>query len=618
MLTSSFKEWILQHPSSISIISEEDGPPPAVLFRVLPGSASRALRLVAENWRDGRAQVFISAESEEEDEALDEWLANINNTLADRLLPMGEILDLLSPSPRREEPLVALCQRWQIPRDFGERLLESVVPSTTEVDAALRDSSLSDEVQFEPSLGLVQLRWTQQGSSCMQLGLELEMPVLLSLAFPLDTLGKEVSLSSAHLVRFDQADINRLAPPCFATRELLPRLLKDLSFRQGNLSQLLEVIWKAVADFLLTPEGRCPVCLATHQTTGLWRCSPCSSELCRFQFEETCSLIGLLKEDASVVALHLALASVAAEAGVLEPFPPQLLSSTGTSRPGRGRVGTAARASTAAASAKTRGLFDWLFHTEQQPCDEVPATATDGSISAMLAQMPSAEKLCQASEEELKHLLDHAGPNTYPVLRFLLASCPLALHPLKRSEQLSMVTGPGVQQLAVLQAAPAQEAVFRQWREDFGSSFGIHGSPLQNWYSIIRNGLQILSNTELMRSGARFGTGLYLADKVTTAQHYCGGFAGSRYAANVGEALQILAVVEYINDPSVHQRHSEGITTVTDPAAVMLRFLLVYSLSSQISADKLDALEVKQRWNLLTEQLAKNTRRACGTFNPKT
>lgn len=105
----------------------------------------------------------------------------------------------------------------------------------------------------------------------MQLGLELEMPVLLSLAFPLDTLGKEVSLSSAHLVRFDQADINRLAPPCFATRELLPRLLKDLSFRQGNLSQLLEVIWKAVADFLLTPEGRCPVCLATHQTTGLWR-----------------------------------------------------------------------------------------------------------------------------------------------------------------------------------------------------------------------------------------------------------------------------------------------------------------------------------------------------------
>ena len=120
-------------------------------------------------------------------------------------------------------------------------------------------------------------------------------------------------------------------------------------------------------------------------------------------------------------------------------------------------------------------------------------------------------------------------------------------------------------------------------------------------YSIMRNGLQILSNTELMRSGARFGTGalipwcrfllnpfqdvygiwpwtvanltaiytritpacvdniialsfqsasppfwaqralhedpgIYLADKVTTAQHYCGGFAGSRYSTTVGEA----------------------------------------------------------------------------------
>ena len=101
--------------------------------------------------------------------------------------------------------------------------------------------------------------------------------------------------------------------------------------------------------------------------------------------------------------------------------------------------------------------------------------------------------------------------------------------------------------------------------------------------------------------------GIYLADRVSTAQHYCGGFAGSRYSAHAGEvrlpqflsvfpfwiiyfhaecmvlvfcltflckALQILAIVEYIDDPAVHQRHSEGITTVTDSAARNLELLL--------------------------------------------
>ena len=39
---------------------------------------------------------------------------------------------------------------------------------------------------------------------------------------------------------------------------------------------------------------------------------------------------------------------------------------------------------------------------------QVPATATDGSISAMLAQMPSAEKLCQAERPVLTFLISDA------------------------------------------------------------------------------------------------------------------------------------------------------------------------------------------------------------------
>jgi len=288
----------------------------------------------------------------------------------------------------------------------------------------------------------------------------------------------------------------------------------------------------------------------------------------------------------------------------LDPFPPQLR----TDPLETGRVASVARSAASAKSERSQGLFSWLFNADP----EVSTTANAASasnvnhslVSSMIAKMPAAEDLCEASEMQLKDLLDRVGPNASSVLRFLLASCPLALHTLERPEhQLPIVRGPGVLQLAVLQAAPAQETIFRGGSQAFGTRFGFHGSPLRNWYSIMRNGLQILSNTELMGSGARFGAGIYLADRVSTAQHYCGGFAGSRYSAHAGEALQILAIVEYINDPAVHQRHSEGIITVTDSAAVMLRYLLVYSLSSHVSVDKLDEEEVRRRWSLLTRML---------------
>ena len=39
-----------------------------------------------------------------------------------------------------------------------------------------------------------------------------------------------------------------------------------------------------------------------------------------------------------------------------------------------------------------------------------------------------------------------------------------------------------------------------------------HGSPLSNWYSILRNGLKNLSGSKLMINGNAFGNGIYLSD----------------------------------------------------------------------------------------------------------
>ncbi|CAJ1392213.1 unnamed protein product [Effrenium voratum] len=304
----------------------------------------------------------------------------------------------------------------------------------------------------------------------------------------------------------------------------------------------------------------------------LMRCYPCS-ELCRFAFEESVFDPRCALKDPEVVALHLALAAAAAEGGALEPVPPPL---AGTMEGGK-----LTRAVRSAAAQPSGGFASW-FQFEPEPRKEAPV---DRGPARLLAQMPSMQKLCQAEAGGgLRELLERdVGSAGLPLLRFL-SCCPLSLRKLRSEDQLQL----GGAQFAV-QAGPSEELAFARLRGTRASSFGLHGSPLRNWYSILRNGLQVLSNSELMGSGARFGPGIYLAERVSTARHYCNGFAGSRYNAGLGEALQVLAVVEYVDDPVLRKRHSEGIVTVSDHAAVALRYILVYSLSSvQPMSDRLD------------------------------
>eukprot|EP00913_Durusdinium_trenchii_P030250 g28340.t1 len=87
----------------------------------------------------------------QEDEDFDEWLAKLNNVLADCFLPISEILALMvsSPAEQIEEP-GELCRRWQIPRDLGESLLSFVADKSQRPDQ-------------------VQSLWTQQGNCCKEL-----------------------------------------------------------------------------------------------------------------------------------------------------------------------------------------------------------------------------------------------------------------------------------------------------------------------------------------------------------------------------------------------------------------------------------------------------------------
>ncbi len=43
---------------------------------------------------------------------------------------------------------------------------------------------------------------------------------------------------------------------------------------------------------------------------------------------------------------------------------------------------------------------------------------------------------------------------------------------------------------------------------------------MENWYSILRNGLRNLSNSSLMTAGAAYGQGIYASSNYYTSQGY--------------------------------------------------------------------------------------------------
>lgn len=66
-----------------------------------------------------------------------------------------------------------------------------------------------------------------------------------------------------------------------------------------------------------------------------------------------------------------------------------------------------------------------------------------------------------------------------------------------------------------------------QAKKKLGSMFCFHGSSLENWYSIMRNGLRNLSNSALMTAGAAYGAGIYASSNYQTSFGYTSRYNGS-------------------------------------------------------------------------------------------
>jgi hypothetical protein len=112
------------------------------------------------------------------------------------------------------------------------------------------------------------------------------------------------------------------------------------------------------------------------------------------------------------------------------------------------------------------------------------------------------------------------------------------------------------------------------------SNYGylFHGSILENWYSIMRNGIKIASNTALMTNGAVYGKGIYLSDSLEYSLNY----SGQNYSENndfqtinksMNHGSYIVSVYEVLNIDKY--KKTDNIFVVDDVNALKLRFLII-------------------------------------------
>ncbi|XP_030048974.1 protein mono-ADP-ribosyltransferase PARP8 isoform X1 [Microcaecilia unicolor] len=292
--------------------------------------------------------------------------------------------------------------------------------------------------------------------------------------------GRRLSLSSG-LIGILTPSSSQAAPSCDA--KFIP--LRD----HGFLVQTIEFAEQRIPVL----NEYCVVCDEPHvfQNGPMLRPTVCERELCVFAFQ-TLGVMNEAADDiatgAQVVDLLVSMCRSALESPrkvvIFEPYPsvvdpndPQMLA----------------------------------FNPRKKNYDRVMKA---------LDSITSIREMTQAPYLEIKKQMDKQDPLAHPLLQWVISSNRSHIVKLTVNRQLKFMHT--AHQFLLLSSPPAKESNFRAAKKLFGSTFAFHGSHIENWHSILRNGLVVASNTRLQLHGAMYGNGIYLSPLSSISFGYSG------------------------------------------------------------------------------------------------
>ncbi|KAF2690250.1 hypothetical protein K458DRAFT_427050 [Lentithecium fluviatile CBS 122367] len=209
------------------------------------------------------------------------------------------------------------------------------------------------------------------------------------------------------------------------------------------------------------------------------------------------------------------------------------------------------------------------FYLYDQNFDELQEHGKREAIYTLLDTLPSVAEMRQyllrKKQSPLNSWVDRLPPAALGVLRWIIASnraCIMQVDedatPIGRKGQDRLCGMPGWSQFRFAMGAPDKERRFitsvRETRKrlklTYPTLFAWHGSPLQNWHSIIREGLHFKDTAH----GRAFGHGVYHSLDCNTSigysgAHYGYGPTGTSWPMSELKISQALALNEIVNAP---------------------------------------------------------------------
>ncbi|XP_045562617.1 protein mono-ADP-ribosyltransferase PARP8 isoform X2 [Salmo salar] len=236
------------------------------------------------------------------------------------------------------------------------------------------------------------------------------------------------------------------------------------------------------------------------------------------------------------------------------------------------------------------------------PCDSQalafnPRKKDYDRVMRALDSLTSIREMSQAPYLEVKRQMDKHDPLAHPLLQWVISSNRSHIVKLLVTRQLKFMHTQ--HQFLLLSSPPAKESNFRAAKNLFGSTFAFHGSHIENWHSILRNGLVVASNTRLQLHGAIYGSGIYLSPMSSISFGYSGMNKKQQQVASKDQTatnktnlhlqstkkgqqpqflqsrnLKCIALCEVITSPDLHKHGDIWVVPNTDH--VCTRFFFVY------------------------------------------
>jgi ubiquitin-protein ligase len=179
-----------------------------------------------------------------------------------------------------------------------------------------------------------------------------------------------------------------------------------------------------------------------------------------------------------------------------------------------------------------------------------------------------------------EQLISKIGENTYGFIKFVLSSGITGNKAVNISKCI-LITNTGILDNNIKQYkfnyTSATEDIFNKQN----TVYLYHGSPFENWYSIMRSGIKIGSkNTKLFLNGAAYGDGIYLSNDITLSLSYSSSRNYNTSPSGNGNSniKYILAIYEVIDNPK--WKKTNNIFVVDDENALILRYIIILNTNT--------------------------------------